>query len=72
MLCELQVEYLWHILLVKDEVMRNWPIPKTVKELKGFIGQTSYHRNFIKGFGIINRPLTELLKKNNFSWNKNL
>jgi hypothetical protein len=52
------VDYLWHILLVKDEAMRNWPIPKTIKELRGFMGLASYHKNFIRGFGIINRPLT--------------
>jgi len=65
------VDYLWHILLVKDEAMRNWHIPKTIKELRGFMGLASYHKNFIRGFGIINRPLTELLKKKKFSWNKN-
>ena len=66
------MEYLWHILLVKDEAVRNWRIPKTVKELRGFMRLTGYHRNLIRGFGIINGPLTELLKKkNNFNWNKN-
>jgi hypothetical protein len=35
------VDYLWHILLVKDEAMRNWPIPKTIKELRGFMGLAS-------------------------------
>ena len=55
----------------KIEAIINWPIPKTIKELRGSLGLAGYYRRFIKGFGIISKPLTELLKKNNFSWNHN-
>ena len=74
-----QVDYLGHSFSKrgvemnkeKIEAIISWPIPKTIKELRGFLELAGYYRRFIKGFGIISRPLTELLKKNNFSWNHN-
>ncbi|GKD34118.1 hypothetical protein Tco_1249627 [Tanacetum coccineum] len=48
--------------------MQDWPIPTTLKQLKGFLGLTVYYRRFIKGFASLNKPLTQLLKKNAFKW----
>lgn len=50
--------------------MVNWPFPKTLKSLRGFLGLTGYHKKFIKEYGRIRKPLTNLLRKGNFKWDE--
>lgn len=48
----------------------NWATQRNLKQLKGFLGITGYCRRFIKNWGKVCRPLTELLKKDAYHWNE--
>jgi hypothetical protein len=70
------VEYLGHMVgkdgirvePKKIEAMQDWPHPKTLKILHGFLGLTGYYCKFVKNYGNITAPLMALLKKNSFTW----
>jgi hypothetical protein len=44
-------------------IIQQWPISTYVKELRSFLWMGGYHRKFVAQFGIISRPLTNLLKR---------
>jgi hypothetical protein len=53
----------------KIETIQNLPQPTNIKELRSFLGMTGYYRRFVSQFGLIAKPLTNLLKKGNlFVW----
>ncbi|GET63040.1 KRAB-A domain-containing protein [Rhizophagus irregularis DAOM 181602=DAOM 197198] len=53
----------------KVEKIENMRRPKTVTEVRSFLGLCSYYRRFIKGFSKIAKPLLNLTRKNEkFEW----
>jgi len=53
---KIEVDYLGHIVIIegvkvnpkKIEAMQTWPGPKTIIELRGFLGLARYYRKFVK------------------------
>lgn len=72
-----ELEYLGHIVTHKGvkvdqkkiEAMVTWPQPTNTTDLHGFLGMLGYYRKFVQNYGIMARPLTNLLKKGHFKWN---
>lgn len=71
-----QIEYLGHIVSrdgvqvdqSKVKAILEWPKPITITELRGFLGLIGYYRKFVRNYGILAQPLTNLLKQGNFFW----
>ena len=65
-----EIEYLGHVVTqegvkpnpLKIEAIKKFPLPKTQKEIKSFLGLMGYYRKFIKDFAKITKPLTKQLK----------
>ena len=49
--------------LDKVDAVKKFPIPKTPRDIKSFLGLAGYYRRFIKDFAKITKPLTLCLKK---------
>jgi len=47
----------------KVECIQAWEFPKTVSELRTFLGLCSYYRQYCPGYATIVAPLTEMLRK---------
>lgn len=72
-----ELEYLGHLVTAegikpnpqKIEAIKNFKNPKTVTDIKSFLGLTGYYRKFIRNFSKIAKPLIGLTKKETpFHW----
>ncbi|GBG85810.1 hypothetical protein CBR_g40620 [Chara braunii] len=74
-----QVLYLGHVLDgdgIKPEdnkiaAIRDWLTPRTLTELRSFLGVANYYRKFVRNFSTIAAPLRRLLRKETiWKWDK--
>lgn len=53
----------------KIQIVKTWPRPERVTDVRSFVGLASYYRNHIQNFAAIARPLHELTRKGErFTW----
>lgn len=53
----------------KIRAIADWHEPSTIiTELRGFLCLIGYYRNFVKDYGVIARPLTNMVKKDTSEW----
>ncbi|CAC5426210.1 Transposon Ty3-I Gag-Pol polyprotein [Mytilus coruscus] len=73
-----QVRFLGHIVseegistdLEKTKAIDDWPVPKSAKQVRSFLGLCSYYMRFVKRFAAIARPMHKICEKNSrFAWN---
>ncbi|KAK3084626.1 hypothetical protein FSP39_016530 [Pinctada imbricata] len=72
-----EVKYLGHIIGKdgirvdpdKTQAIDSFPTPKSVKQVKSFLGVCNYYRKFIQGYAKMVTPLTSLTRKDTkFQW----
>ena len=64
-----EIEYLGHVVSGKGistnpkkvEAVAKWPTPKTVYDIRSFLGFVGYYRRFIKNFSRITKPIREVI-----------
>ncbi|XP_019160765.1 PREDICTED: uncharacterized protein LOC109157321 [Ipomoea nil] len=47
----------------KIRAVKEWPTPKTVSEIRSFLGLAGYYRRFVPNFTKVAQPMTRLMKK---------
>lgn len=55
--------------MTKEEKINSFPVPKSKKDIKRFLGFTSYYRKFVPNYSQIIQPMAKLLKNNvEYKW----
>jgi hypothetical protein len=70
------VAYLGHVIsaagikmdVQKVKAVLDWPLPRSIRAVRTFLGLAGYYRRFVKDYGNIAAPLTRLLCKDAFKW----
>ena len=70
-----EVEFLGHIVgagvlrpdPAKLAAVRDWPTPRNVRDVRSFLGLTSYYRRFVRGYAQMALPLNELTR-HDYPW----
>ena len=73
-----RIDYLGHVIDAqgvsvdpsKIQAMVEWPTPSNLRDLRGFLGLTSYYRKFVRNYSSLAWPFTQQLKKYAFHWNE--
>lgn len=74
-----QVKYLGHLIghgtirtdPDKVQAIRDFPLPKSVRQLRRFLGICGWYRRFVRNFASITSPLTDMLQKGRkFVWSE--
>jgi hypothetical protein len=52
-----------HVDPAKVKAVVKWPAPKSIREMRAFLGLTDFYRRFISGYVALAKPLHELIKK---------
>jgi hypothetical protein len=72
-----QIQFLGHVVSEegikpdpqKLELLKDWPIPRTKKDVRSFVGFASYYRKFIAKFSEIAQPLHKIMnEKSEYIW----
>jgi hypothetical protein len=53
---------------VKLKAIKDWPTPKTVKDIQKFLGFCNFYRRFVQDYSQVARPLFDLTRKTS-PWN---
>ena len=73
-----KITYLGHIVSSKEietdpkkvEAVKNWTVPKTVTNVRSFLGFTNHYRRFIRGYANVAKPLNILVSGENANCKK--
>lgn len=69
--CQKEIKYLGYIVAQgclrtnkeRVDAVTNFPLPKTPRQIRRYIGMTGWYRQFINNYSDLSAPLTDCLKK---------